>query len=168
MKPPGLNSAARRRGGMLLIECLVYMSVFTIVLCAGMGAFYVVWGNSDVVRSTADDISCALRAGEQWRADIRGVTGKIEEKQSPDGPVLQIPHGRDRILYRFSGGAIWRKTASASSWVPVLSRVKSSEMKMENRNQIQTWRWEVELLPRTLKARTRPLFTFEAVSPAKS
>lgn len=152
---------------MLLIECLVYISVFAILLGVGFAAFYALWDSSSVVRSTAGDISRTLQAGEQWRADIRAATGKIEVKSLPDGAWLQIPRGRGKIFYQFSDGTVWRKMASAAAWTPVLSRVQSSEMEPENRHQIRAWRWDVELRPRYAKAKTRPLFTFEAVAPIK-
>ena len=85
----------------------------------------------------------------------------------PDGAALQIPRGRERIYYRFSGGTIWRKAGTANSWRPVLSRVKTSEMEAENRSQIKVWHWDVKLAPRHPKARMPILLTFEAVPSAK-
>ena len=151
---------------MLLIECLVYIAVFAIVINVGTISFYLIWENSLALRSTADDISGALRAGEAWRADIRGATGKIQMTTSSDGALLEIPRGRGEISYRFSGDTVWRKAAPASAWMPVLSRVKTSQMETEVRSQLKAWRWDVELIPHRSRVKLPLVFSYEAVAPA--
>jgi hypothetical protein len=161
------SKSTLRRRGVLLLECLVYIAVFAIVIMVGMAAFYVIWDNSMALRRCSDDIGGAMRAGEVWRADIRGATGKIQTINSPDGVLLKIPRGRDEIDYRFSSDTIWRKSAPTAPWAQVLSRVKTSEMQVESRNQIKAWRWEMELVPRHARVKLPLLFSFEAVAPAK-
>ena len=137
----------------MLIECLVYITVFAILLGIGTVAFYVFWDDSAALRYTTDDIAGALRAGEIWRADIRGATGKIQAETSSDGVLLKIPHGQNEIFYRFSGDTLWRKAAPANSWMPFLRHVKTSQMEMESRNEIKAWCWEMELTPHHARAK---------------
>jgi len=159
------NSKKRGSGGIMLIECLVYIAVFMVLLGIGFGSFYLLWDNSTALRYTTDDIGNALRAGEAWRADVRGATGNIKIENSTDGVQLKIPHGKVEIDYRFSENSIWKKYAGSDSWFPVLSRVKTSQMEMENRNQISAWHWDLELIPHRARARVPLLFSFEAVAP---
>jgi hypothetical protein len=161
------ESRRRSESGMLLIECLVYIAVFAIVVMVGMAAFYVIWDNSMALRRCSDDIGGALRAGEVWRADVRGATGKIQTANSPDGVQLMIPRGRGEIAYRFSGDTVWRKSSPATPWVSVLTRVKISQMEIEARTQIKAWRWDVELLQRRSRVKLPLSFSFEAVAPTK-
>jgi hypothetical protein len=161
------DSRQRGEGGILLIECVVYIAVFAIVVMVGMAAFYVIWDNSMALRRCSDDIGGALRAGEVWRADVRGATGKIQTAITPDGALLKIPCGRGEINYRFSGDTVWRKSTPAAPWAPVLTRVKNSQMKIEARTQIKAWRWDVELLQRRSRVKLPLSFSFEAVASAK-
>ena len=167
MKTFPSHSRPRRRSGTFLIECLVYLAVFAIVLNVGLVAFYIFWDNSAALHSTSNDISRALQVGEQWRADIRTATGKIETQITPDGALLKIPAGRDEIVYRFSGDTVYRQAVAGRPWTPVLSRVKASQMANEDRGGIKAWHWDLELIPHHTKARTKPLFTFEAVAPGR-
>ena len=159
------NSKARGHFGIVLIECLVYLFVFVILLGVGFASFYLLWDNSTALRFTSDDIGNALRAGEMWRADVRAATGKIQIEKSADGVVLKIPRGTGEIDYRFSDSSVCRKNAGSNSWTPVLSRVKTSQMEMENRNQISAWHWELELIPPRARAKVPLLFSFETVAP---
>ncbi|MGH7953463.1 MAG: hypothetical protein ACREFE_16330 [Limisphaerales bacterium] len=168
MKLNFLNSKKRGIGGVFLIECLVYIAVFAIIFGVGTAAFYLLWDKSEAIRYMTDDISGALRAGEQWRADVRSATGKIEIENLSKGELLKIPRGKNEIFYRFSGDALWRKTSTSNSWTPVLSRVKTSQMASGSRHEIKAWRWELELVPRRTRSKLPLQFTFEAVAPAKS
>lgn len=153
---------------MLLIECMVYIVVFAILLGVGTAAFYVLWDDSAALRNTADDVTVALRAGEAWRADIRNASGKIRTQTSSDGVLLEIPQRGSDIFYRLSGDTLWRKTQPANSWTPVLRRIKTSQMEIENRDGIKAWCWELQLMPRHVRAKMPLLFSFEAVAPHQS
>jgi len=76
MKPRLSIPRVGASAGYLLIECLVYISVFAVLLGIGYGAFYVCWDYSKALHYATDDINAALHAGERWRADIRNATGK--------------------------------------------------------------------------------------------
>ena len=88
-------------------------------------------------------------------------------QSATDVQVLKIPTGSRIISYRFEGNSVFRRTANDSPWIMVLSRVKTSQMEAGHRNSINAWQWDVELIPRHTKAKTRQWFTFEAVAPAK-
>jgi len=162
------NSKNRGLGGIMLIECLVYISVFAILLGVGTGAFYVFWDNSTVLRETTDDITGALRAGEIWRTDVRGASGKIQTENSSDGVLVAIPQSGGEIFYRLSGDTLWRRTTAANYWTPVLHHIRNSQMQMDDRDGIQAWRWELKLIPRRAQEKMPLEFSFEAVAPLQS
>jgi len=90
MKFSATISCARVRAGYLLLECLVYIAVFAVITGLGLMAFYQCWDNSKALRLTTDDVTAALRAGERWRADMRGATGKITVENTATGELLRI------------------------------------------------------------------------------
>ena len=164
MKPRPSISRARARAGILLVECLVYMAVFTVILGAGFMAFYVCWDNSKVLLYATDDIASALHAGERWRVDVRAATGKITIETTADGERLRIPHGTSDIIYSFNAGEVRRKSASSGFSESLLPTVKASQMVMDTRGPVSAWRWELELKPRRKETHSPLLFTFEAAA----
>jgi len=150
--------------GYLLIECLVYFSVFAVLLGIGYGAFYVCWDYSKALHYATDDITAALHAGERWRADIRNATGKITVETTAAGELLRIPCGTNEVLYRFNDGEIRRQVASSDFSESLLPTVKGSQMVTETRGPVAAWRWELELKSRRKEARLPLLFTFEAAA----
>jgi hypothetical protein len=152
------------RNGYLLIECLVYMSVFVVVLGLGIGAFYVCWDHSQALRSASDDITAALHAGERWRADIRQATGAVIGEAVPGGEQLRIPRGADEVIYTFNAGEVRRRMSAASFSELLLGKVKTSEMVREKCGPVTAWRWELELAARRKETRLPLAFTFEAAT----
>jgi hypothetical protein len=155
---------ARIRAGSLLIESLVYISVFAVILGLGIGAFYVCWDHSKALHYAVDDITAALRAGERWRADVRLATGAITGNTTADGGRVCIPHGTNKIIYRFSSGEIRRQVATSDFSELLLAKVKASEMVKETRGPVTAWRWELELYPHRKETRLPLAFTFEAAA----
>ncbi len=160
-----LNITRVRAAGIMLLECLVYIGVLTIILGLGGTAFYLCWDNARDLRRVTDDITRTVRAGERWRADIRHSTGRITVETDPDGQLVRIPSGTNEVLYAFTAGAVGRKLLSADGWTMILPKVKTSRMEADNRTHVKAWRWEVELVPVRAKTGLRPLFTFESVPP---
>jgi hypothetical protein len=152
--------------GIMLIECLVYIAVFTVIVGLGLATFYLCWDNSKALRYATDDITAALRTGERWRADIRSATGEITVETTAAGELLRIPHGTNEVLYRFNAGEIRRQSAPSGFAEPMLTAVKSSQMVMDRRGPVNAWRWELELKPRRPETRLPLLFTFEAAKTA--
>lgn len=160
---PASSSGAWR--GVMLIECLVYMAVFTVLLGISSLAFYKCFDNMRSLQRNADDIARALHAGELWRDDIRSATGPIRVVQSSQ--TIEIPHAHGEIAYEFTGAQVLRKTDTHTAWTVLLSKVQHSQMTGEKRKYVWAWRWELELKASSpANIHVHPLFTFLAVSNA--
>lgn len=160
MKP--LLSKTRRAAGVTLIECLVYIAVFAILLGIGFGAFYFCWDHTRAVIFATDDIAAALHAGEHWRADVRGATGKISVETTAAGEVARIPELEKDIVYRFESGELRREISTSGISQLLLPKVKVSQMIADPRGTVSAWRWELELTPRRQETHLPLRFTFEA------
>jgi hypothetical protein len=157
-------SCARVQTGYLLLECLVYIAVFAVITGLGLATFYLCWDNSKALRYTTDDIAATLRAGERWRADIRGATGKITVETTAAGELLRIPYGTNEILYRLTAGEIHRQSASSGFAESMLIAVDASQMVKDTRGTVTAWRWELELKPHREATHSPLQFTFEAAT----
>jgi hypothetical protein len=164
MKLSSTIPCARVPAGYLLIECLVYIVVFAVITGLGLATFYLCWDNSKALRYTTDDIAAALRAGERWRADIRGATGKITVEQTAAGELLLIPCGTNEILYRFTAGEIHRQSTPSGFAESTLTAVETSQMVMDERGPVSAWRWELDLRPHRQVTHLPLQFTFEAAT----
>ena len=148
----------KRRGGYMLVECLVYIVVLAVVLNLAYAAYYRCQTNSVNLRRNAQDIAITMRAGERWRADIRAAKAppKLE------GNRLVVPQVAGEVVYEFADNTMWRQDGKAR--IAVLRRLLASTMQADARSQVASWRWEVELMTGEKPARIRPLFTFIAVA----
>ena len=164
MKLPTHFSVARRCAGVSLIECLVYVAVFSILLGIGTAVFYFCWDHTRAVVFTADEVESALRAGERWRADVRGATGKISVTTTSDGEQVRIPLGAKEIRYDFSHGELRRELWPAHGSQQLLGKVRSFAVSAATRSGVTAWRWELELVPRRKETHFPLLFTFEAAT----
>jgi hypothetical protein len=162
MKLPRTISKMRRAAGIMLTECLVYLAVFAILSSIGMAAFYFCWDHTRAVIYATDDIASALRAGERWRADVRGATGKISVETTATGELVRIPETEKEIVYRFESGEVRREISTLKNSQLLLPKVKTSQMKADARGTVSAWRWELELTPRRKETQLPLLFTFVA------
>ena len=162
MKLPTAICKKRRAGGIMLVQCLVYIAVFAILLSVGFGAFYLCWNHSKAMLYATDDIGAALRAGERWRADVRAATGKISVEDTASGEVVRIPEPEKEVTYRFESGEVRREISTLKNSELVLQKVRASEMRMESRDGVPAWRWELVLNERRPETQLPLLFTFEA------
>jgi Tfp pilus assembly protein FimT len=153
-----------RQRGYLLIELLVYIAVLAVVLAITTKAFYRCWDDSKALSRNADDISRALHAGEQWRADLRAATGAVELTRTGDGERFLVPSAAGPIIYTFAAGELRRQTPSPAPTYLMLSNIQSSQMQSDQRQRVQAWTWELELKPTRKDAKVRPRFTFETVA----
>lgn len=153
----------RRCSGILLVECLVYLTVFTVLLTGATTVFYYCWDSSTALISQTEQIHAALTAGERWRADIRAATGTIAIDNTGDGETVKIPEGQTEIDYHFDNNQVSRQIGTAKAIV--LTRVKTSDIQMDARGAVTAWRWELELTPRRSETHLSLSFTFEAVPP---
>jgi len=156
---------ARRKSGIMLIECLVYIAVFAILTGIGTAAFYLCWNQSKAVVYATDDIGAALRNGERWRADVRGATGPISVEQTASGEKLQIPQRDKTIVYRFESGEVRRENPATQQSELLSLKVNSSQMNKDSRDGVTAWRWELNVAVRRPETQLPLLFTFEAVQP---
>lgn len=148
----------KRRGGFMLIECLVYIVILFVVLDLAYGAYYRCQLNSANLRRNAEDIIITVRAGERWRADIRSAKAPLKL----EGNRLVVPQAAGEVVYEFVDNTMWRQDGKAS--IPVLWGLRASTMQADTRTQVTSWRWEVELTAGKKTPRVRPLFTFTAVA----
>ena len=157
------SSRSKIQGGFSLVELLVYMSVMVVLLGVGYVALYRSMDTTIALRRNGDDIANALRAGENWRADIRAAGGKIQSTNALDEQTITLPGRRGEVSYRFAEHKIFRRVGN-SSWSPVLDNVNATTFISESRHDVTVCRWELELQTRTKKLSSiRPLFTFLAV-----
>jgi hypothetical protein len=162
MKLPSNISRARRRAGIMLVECLAYIAVFAILLGGATTVFYFCWDHTQAVIFSTDDITSALRAGERWRADVRNATGSVSVATTAAGEVVKIPDGENEIIYRFDSGEVRRQISSSEFSELLLPKVKTSQMKLDARGEVRAWRWELELAQRRKETNLPLRFTFEA------
>ena len=144
-----------------LIECLVYIGLFAVLLGLGTVAFYRCFDNMKGLRRNADDITRAVHAGELWRNDIRAAARAIRVNEAD--LTIRIPQRDREVFYRFADAQVFRKTGAEAAWLPLLSKVKGSQMTGDPRAHLTAWRWELELQSARKDTRLRPLFTFIAV-----
>ena len=161
------RNPAQWHQGIMLIDCLVYLAIWSVVVGLAFSAFFRSMSYSKNLARNADDIARALKAGERWREDVRAATGpfKLVTGQASVEQALHIPQKTGEVIYRFIDGAVLRQTGTNAPWIPALSGVKSSRMEKDERQRVVSWRWEVELKNKQKVARVRPLFTFQAVAP---
>jgi hypothetical protein len=163
-----LNPSQGQRG-ILLVDCLVYLALWAVVVGFAFSAFFRCMSYSKNLARNADDIARALKAGERWRQDVRAASGPFKwvALEAGDGQALHIPQKTNEVIYRFIDGAVLRQGGTNAPWIPALSGVKSSRMEKDERQRLDSWRWEVELKNKQKVARVRPRFTFEAVAPGQ-
>ena len=151
----------RRRGspeaGISLVECLLYIALFLVIGTLAFASYYRVDFETRALDRNADDIIRAMKAGEQWRADVRQASAapRIE-----NGAMRLTTRDGD-VIYRVSEGVLWREAGTKAR--PVLERVKSSSMQPDSRQRVTAWRWELEMQTKRAQASVRPLFTFVSV-----
>ncbi len=158
------NLSRAHTGGVSLLECLVYIAVFAVLMNVGGAAFYFCWDHTRATIYATDDIASALRAGEGWRADVRAATGKISVKTTTTNEIVQIPVGKNEVIYRFEAGELSRETTSQNNSRVLIAQVKASQMAADERGDVPAWRWELELKERRQSNHLPLLFTFEAVT----
>jgi len=155
-----------RRAAFTLLECVAYAAVFLTILGMAFLAFYRAERNTRSLERNAADILRTLRAGEQWRQDLRRATAPVRQSgQGPDEELI-VRQGATEVRYRFSAETVWRMVGTNTT--AALEGVAASSMKPEPRGPVQAWRWELELKGRQPVARVKPFFTFLGVAPGQA
>jgi hypothetical protein len=159
MKICSINNSSSRLG-ILLIECMIYIALFSVILTLAFAAFFRGLTGSRNLQKNASDISNTLQAGERWRDDVRSARLPPTRVETTDGSALEIRQQTNTVIYIFSESSIYRLQNTNAPWVKLLSQVKSSNMEKELRNETVAWHWNIELNSNQKTARVRPLFTF--------
>lgn len=161
----GWPRSGRGEQGIMLLEAAVYVALLALVLELALGAFYLAFENNRNLSRNADDITRALRAGERWRAEVRGARGPLRFVTNPATAEVQLhlPGETNAVIYTFRDGAMFRQAPGEPEAVALLDRVRRSEFVRDPRGEVVAWRWEIELESRRKAPPVRPLFTFQAV-----
>jgi hypothetical protein len=162
----GLQGSLRRERGFFMIDCFIYMALFGLVMGLAFAAFYRCLDFSRDLNRNAADIARTLKAGENWRDDIRAATATPQTVTEEGYTALEIPQSSRVVVYIFFDGAVWRKANLQTPMEMVLSGVKSSRMERQPRRQLAAWSWAIELRSRKQFVRVPPLFNFLAVAQA--
>jgi hypothetical protein len=163
-RPNHALGLATHQAGVMLVECLVYLSCLFAVLGVATAVFFQVLDFSRALRRNADDIARVLKAGERWRADIRAATGVPTVEERADGPALHIPQRGGPVNYLFVTNAVVRWVERTDHHEIILPAAKVCRFTLEPRRQVAAWRWELELPSRLKAVRVHPLFCFTAVA----
>src|SRR5262249_5239898 len=127
-----IQSAPEHQGAYMVIEVMVYLSILLAILAVGYAALYRCIDSSVGLRRNANDISAALRAGEQGRADVRAADQKVWLETNTPEPILHLSGRQGEIAYRSSGHALLRRV-NQGQWVGVLPNVAASRMESDPR-----------------------------------
>jgi hypothetical protein len=150
--------------GFLLIDCIVWGVLFMIILALAFATFYETFEHTTRLSRNANDISRTLQAGERWRADIRAASGALRQMEALNVPELVVPQKGGDVTYAFRNGAVFRRGEPSANWIEFLPGVERSIMQHDDRKNVRSWRWEVELKTGKKKPYMKPLFTFQAVA----
>ena len=159
-----LPSSISMRRGIMLVDCLVYISLLALILGLAFAAFYRTLEHSTRLERNAADIVRALHVGERWRADVRSATSAIRVINDTNGVALRIPRDQGSIAYIFREGVVHREETPGGRHEVVLPNVKVSGFFQESRLHVSGWRWELELQGKQEVSRVKPMFSFLAVA----
>ena len=161
----GKNRRSRQRG-ILLLNCVIYLGVFVVLVGLGfvlLAKFVAFHGD---FKRVAGDITRTLRAGEQWRADVRKANGPIEISQDNWQSAFIIPQRDDGVIYRYDRTNVWKVLPGGTIELPVLKGVAECRFVRDEREEVVAWRWEIVLNTKKKRVVTRPRFSFIAAEPA--
>jgi hypothetical protein len=141
----------------------VYIGVLFALLGVGYAALYRCITSSVNLRRSADDLTRAMHVGELWRADVRSAGAGVQIETVEGASVLHLNSASGRVDYRFADNTLYRRTGDGP-WTGLLQNVIASQFQSDpRRNAVSSWRWELELQPRSKPGRIKPLLTFIAV-----
>jgi len=157
------QNVCRGDKGWTLIECLIYLALFFLVGWLAFEAFYRTWDHTRALNRGADEIAATLKAGEQWRADVRAAVAAPETVEQGDSKVFRLRQKGREVNYVFRTNTVVREVEGLPP-VVLLANVKACAIEKEQRRQVLALKCEIELKTRQKSAHVRPLFTFTAVS----
>ncbi len=149
--------------GLMLVECLVYIAVFTVIMFLAFQSYYHLTAASNRMRATADDITKVMEIGERWRADVRLAVAPVSVAKNGNDEVIRIPQADRVVEYHSTTNAILRRAGDGAQLIPVTDRVSRSSFEKDARKRATAWRWELELQPKYKDTRRKTAMTFIAV-----
>lgn len=158
-----LKQRTRHQHGMMLVECLIYLAISSILVSLGIALYLRCLDSATNFGRNADDIAGALSVGERWRADLREANA-APQVSGVESPEFIIPQAKGNVVYRFANGMIWRRQASETGWSHLLERVASATWNSESRTHVTAWHLDIEMKTRKPHVRVRPLFSFIGVA----
>ncbi len=161
-----LDRNFRQEQGIALVECIVYISLLAWLMGLAFAAYYRWEENSFRLQRNANDIVRAMKAGEQWREDVRSATGPLKLNTTPEEVSLRIPQSKDEIIYLVSERQLKRIVGKQKRGVTLFSNVKKSSMHSGERKFVSAWIWDLELLG-DKKSKMPAQFSFQSVVPPK-
>jgi len=162
MKTPSAIIKPRPDAGIMLVQCLVYIAVFTLLSAVAFDCFYKCWNHTEALVYATGDITSALHAGERWRADVRSATGKITVQTDAAGEQVRLIQHGHAVVYSFASGEVRRQIPGSKISELLVDNVKASQIISTNRSRVAAWSWDLELTSRRPETRFPMLFTFEA------
>ena len=154
---------AQLQCGMSIIQCLAYIGVLGVLIAIGGSTVAKAWDQSRGLAHNTDDIQRTLSIGEHWRDDVRAATGRIVSTNDESGQAVIIPTRTGEIAYEYRDGELRRRADKSGPWICLYETVETCQMAPFTRDNVNAWRWEVELKSSYKKVRIRPQFTFIAV-----
>ena len=156
----------RNDSGIMLLECLVYIAVLSVVLGLAIMLFHRSFNHSRRLQKNLGQISAVLNAGEDWREDIRATTNRaLLPAIEPTVRSWKIETTNGPVIYQLrSDATLWRLEENQDRELLMLRQVKELSWSQESRGSLLIHRWELELRSDREDRRFRPLFTFQAVS----
>jgi Tfp pilus assembly protein PilE len=156
------NNAHCPAAGIALVECLMYIALFSVLTAMAYSAYFRFQSQSHRLQQNAENIVEALQAGERWRDDIRHAIAQVRIEKNKSAEVLRIPQQNGEVTYIFQNNTVKRQRKGQGP-VSVLKNLKSSAVQPDQRQQVTAWRWEIELQSNEKNLKVRPFFCFQAV-----
>ena len=150
--------------GIMLVECLVYLSVFFVLSGVAGACFYrALEATRQLHRQTATIVQ-VMDAGERWRADVRQAVAAPTVAVEGEAQLLRIPTAEGgEVDYHFFAGQLFRRGAVDRNWARILSGLRSTSFQASDRGGVPAWRWDLEVSSSLKQVRLRPIFSFQAV-----
>jgi len=155
----------RAQAGILLIEAVVYLSLFFLISGLAGAGFYRALEHVRRLDRTANEIGTVVSVGELWRADIRSATAPIRLEGQGANPRLVIPHGSSNTIWTSDKDVVSRQPPGQRAGANVLHGLAASVFLRDHRENATSWRWEIELTPARTDPAIHPMFTFQAIAP---
>ena len=160
-----LPNKLQRDTGLMLVECLMYISAVMVIVGLALAIFYQCQTQSVRLSRQSEHIAITLRFGERWRKEVRNAPATPEIKEHDSATAFHIPAPKGEIVYLYDGAAVWRKAAKDSHYVLFVEGIAGLKFQKEVREHAAGWRMEIELATYERHPKNKPQFSFLCVNP---